>query len=323
MRRQFSRAHITLIAGSLFLSQGGLAAAPSPAGATTKAQSANSLRSVVVEARIAAYRGDVRIEGAGPAQIGRKLTEGTRILTGQNASVSLRLPDQSIVTLPSMSTIRIVRLRRVGSGTIFDRQFVLESGRSEYRVTPDHRAGSRFEVRTPVSVAAVRGTIFRVSLPDQDSANAEVLKGQVGVAGSSAEIAVPDGFGAHSDRASTGTPIKLLAPPRIVGVSDTQLGPETIVLDPVPGARRYHVQLARDRNFLDILAEDSAADPTILLPRTSVGVYYLRATALDADGLEGLPDIARYDHVDARRSQAASSLPPGATTKPARKRPAR
>ena len=274
-----------LLAGALLLL---------PAGALPAAPPSGGPNSVPVEARIQSFRGKVRIEGAYLMKVGAKVGEGTRILTGPNSSVSLRLPDASIVTLPSMSTIRIIRLRRIGN--VYDRRFVLEAGRSEYQVTPNHKDGSRFDVQTPVSVAAVRGTIFRVSLPADGGANAEVLRGNVAVAGHTDGIDLPQGFGAHADRISAGTPVRLLSAPRIQSVQDTELGPETVLIIPVPGAHSYHVQLAKDKAFTALLDENSGPRPRLAIKPTAVGLYYLRVTALDADGLEGMPNWVTYHH---------------------------
>ena len=273
-----------LLAGALLLL---------PAGALPAAAPSNG---VPVEARIQAFRGKVRIEGAYLMKVGAKVGEGTRILTGPNSSVSLRLPDASIVTLPSMSTIRIIRLRRIGRGNVYDRRFVLEAGRSEYQVTPNHKDGSRFDVQTPVSVAAVRGTIFRVSLPADGGANAEVLRGNVAVAGHTDGINLPQGFGAHADSISAGIPVRLLSAPRIQSVQDTELGPETVLIVPVPGAHSYHVQLAKDKAFTALLDENSGPKPRLAIKPTAVGLFYLRVTALDADGLEGMPNWVTYHH---------------------------
>lgn len=262
------------------------------------------LKSVPVQARIVAFRGPVRVQGASRARIGGMLGEGARIATGPGASITLRLPDGSIVALPSQSAIRIERLRSILLNDVYDRRFVLESGRSQYEVTPDHREGSRFNIKTPVSVAAVRGTIFRVSLPQSGGANTETVRGDVGVAGRTGEIDVPQGFGIHSDLHSTGRPIRLLPAPRLVSIGPSPLGPETLLLAPVPGARSYHVQVATDKAFTQLLGETRAPSPIIPLNPTAIGVYYLRATGVDANGLEGLPNLITYHHDEAQGGDA-------------------
>ncbi|UAK23059.1 FecR family protein [Sphingomonas nostoxanthinifaciens] len=254
------------------------------------------LRQIPLRASVVAVRGDVHASGLALTRPGARLGEGTLIVTGADSAIGLRLPDGSVVTLPSASRIRIERLRRTALTRIFDRRFSLEAGRSEYNVVPNHRFGSRFEIRTPVSVAAVRGTIFRVSLPDSASANAEVLRGEVGVQGRVATISLPKGFGAHSDVQSAGTPIELLPAPEIERVSTGADGGEAVELGSVPGAVRYRVQLSPTPDFVSLLAEQLADAPSVNLKATPFGVYYLRATAIDSHGLEGLPDVVQYEH---------------------------
>ena len=265
------------------------------------------LKSVPMQARIVAFRGPVRVQGASSARIGGMVGEGARILTGPAASITLRLPDGSTVALPSQSAIRIERLRAILLNNVYDRRFVLESGRSQYEVTPDHRDGSRFDIKTPVSVAAVRGTIFRVSLPQGGGANTETLRGDVGVAGHSGGVDVPQGFGVHSDLHSTGRPVKLLSAPRLVSIGPSPLGPETMLLAPVPGARSYHVQVATDKNFAQLLGDVRAQKPIVPLSPTEIGTYYLRVTAVDANGLEGLPNTVTYHHDQAESADAPNT----------------
>lgn len=268
------------------------------------------LKAPTVQARILSFRGAVRIQGASQARIGGTVGEGARIVTGPAASITLRLPDGSIVTLPSQSAIRIERLRYVTLRGVYDRRFVLEKGRSQYEVTPDHRDGSRFDIRTPVSVAAVRGTIFRVSLPPAGGANTETLRGDVGVAGRTGAVDVAQGFGVHSDRNATGKPVKLLPPPRIRSIQPTALGAETVLLAPVAGARSYHVQLAKDKAFTQLLGETSGPQPSLALTPTEIGTYYLRVTAIDARGLEGLPEIVTYHHDTPERQELVPGTRP-------------
>jgi len=267
------------------------------------------LKAAPVQAYIVSFRGAVKVQGASRARIGGTVGEGARIVTGPAATITLRLPDGSIMVLPSQSAIRIERLRYIALRGVYDRRFVLESGRSQYEVTPNHRDGSRFEVGTPISVAAVRGTIFRVSLPPGGGANTETLRGDVGVTGRTGAIDVPQGFGVHSDRNSTGTPAKLLPPPRVRTIQPTDLGPETVLLTPVPGARSYHVQVARDKAFTQVLSEASGPQPQLAITPTEVGAYYMRVTVIDANGLEGLPEIVTYHHDTPDRQQLVPGGP--------------
>src|SRR3546814_12833312 len=69
------------------------------------------LRQQPTQAIIESYRGQVAV-GLRPATIGMIIQEGDIIETGAKSFVSLRLPDRSVVSLPSQSAVRVSRLRR-------------------------------------------------------------------------------------------------------------------------------------------------------------------------------------------------------------------
>jgi len=63
-----------------------------------------------------------------------------------------------------------------------------------------------------------------------------------------------------------------------------------LAVSPVPGAVGYRMQIAADAQFLRIVHETRTEAPQAPLPPgLAPGLYHLRWTALDADGIEGLP----------------------------------
>jgi hypothetical protein len=63
----------------------------------------------------------------------------------------------------------------------------------------------------------------------------------------------------------------------------------------VPGATAYRLQLSRDAGFVDLFAEATQAAPTADFGALDNGTYFIRLTALDAGGLEGLPADYSFD----------------------------
>lgn len=53
-----------------------------------------------------------------------------------------------------------------------------------------------------------------------------------------------------------------------------------------PG-QSYHVQLARDREFGNLLVDKKVAEPQVSMPRLRPGQYFLRVQTIDDDGYEG------------------------------------
>jgi len=265
------------------------------------------LKSDGLVARVVAFRGAVTIDGKAIG-LGTVVGEGGQIRTGLNASISMALADGSTVTLPSQSLIRVERLRRVQLTNELDRLFRLVSGRSETRVTPRTNGRDRFEIRTPISVAAVRGTDFRVSLLDEGrTSTAEVLEGKVDFTGVGTEVMLDPGTGARFAADGAVGPVPLLAPPNILHAARIQAEVELAFdIVPLPGAIGYRVQIAKDAGFLDILQEGVFARPQVSLPAPTNGDYFVRVTGIDANRIEGEPYVLAFErHLNAVRGEMA------------------
>jgi len=274
---------------------------------------ARLLRTEPVVARLAAFRGDVTIIApAGPLApvIGLVVPEGSRLTTAAGAFLTLEMPDSSRITLPSQSRVVLDRARRVLLTGDIQRRLTLEAGRSSSVVTPAPTPGSSFIIQTPLTVSAVRGTEFRVGHDaEANHSTLEVVEGSVGAQASyePGEILVPQAFGRRADATSASAPQALLPGPKLRNPGRPQDEPElSFSLVPVDGAQSYRGQLATDAGFVDILAE-SQSDGTILTFASAPNaIYFLRLTALDADGLEGLPEVYAIE----RRLNAIGLEPP-------------
>jgi len=260
------------------------------------------LRSEPITATIVAFSGPVTVElgkGSQPASLNMEVGQDSVVNTGANAFVTLQLPDESRITLPSQSRLRIARLRHILMTDGADRVFTIEHGRSESTVTPLPNPQSRYLITTPVASSAVRGTVFRVGFDEASGrATTEVVKGLVGVAGSAAsgtEAAVPEGFGARTTADGAPVTLKLLPAPNIEnGGKDQQEPTLSFAVQPLPGAKTYRLQLANDAGFVDIFREatfDTGAATFGTLPD---GTYFVRATAIDENGLEGLASVYSF-----------------------------
>jgi len=253
---------------------------------------ARLLRSEPARARVTNFSGPVSVEVDGrsiAAAVGTEIAQGATVVTGPNAFVRLRLEDASVVSLPSNSRVRVERLRTFVLGGASDHVFDLETGRAESRAVPVRRPG-RFEIRTPVSVSAVRGTEFRSAYDPQTGRGAtEVLEGTVEVSNDAATLAVgpAEGVTASAD----GLKIADLLPgPEMRDGDDLQIAPTVVVrLLPLPGAVRYRVRIATDAGMTDAFAE-ADSDPgstSVSLDAIADGAYFIRASAISGDGLEG------------------------------------
>ncbi|WP_206239522.1 FecR family protein [Novosphingobium terrae] len=258
----------------------------------------NLLRGASATASVISFRGDVRLgEDRHAATQGAVLAEGTRIETGAGSFLSLRAADGSIVTLPSQSVVRLSRMRRILLTGTMDQQFSVEHGRLETTVAKQLGPASHYEVRTPIAVSAVRGTVFRVNYGEGPSLT-EVLGGTVavGAPGAAHPQAIPVGEGAAVAPGGGIHTEPLLPAPAFTEADRLQAGHELrFSLAPVPGAASYHVQIARDEAFRDIVAETTSQTAEGHFAQLPEGNWFARATAISATGFEGLPATQGFE----------------------------
>lgn len=262
------------------------------------------LKREAIRAVVQSYRGQVRI-GARSAATGMLVREGDLIETGERSFVTLMLPDDSVIALPSHSAVRVRRLRRTVLGHHLERLFAVEHGRANAIVSPMTDPLSDFQFVAPTATTSVRGTQFRMSY---DAAakrtTGEVLEGKVAfLSPQTGEQLLPAGFGMANDLVA---PILLLAPPDLVRADQAQSNEELFfVAKAVAGAARYHVQVGRDADFLEILDEVTTATPEARLASLPDGSYFVRLTAIDANQLEGKPATYAFER---RLNRISTSL---------------
>lgn len=253
------------------------------------------LRTQPIGARVAAFRGAAQVNGA-IARVGLEIAEGAVLTTGANAFLSVELADGSLLTLPSRSRMSVAGLHRIVLTGTAVKRFVLTSGRTETQVEPVERGGT-FEIATPISVAAVRGTRFRVSLGEEgDSSGTGVLEGNVEVASGEEATEVPAGQGVTASDEGVGEPQPLL--PRPTMLEPDRLQDEDLVtfaVSPVDGAALYRAQLATDAGFVDIFAEQDSNDPLFAFEGVPNGSFFVRFTAVSREGIEGFPDVSTFE----------------------------
>lgn len=251
------------------------------------------LRTDPIEGRISSYRGAVSIDGK-PVSLGTRVRQGARVQTGENAFVTIELPDSSSISLPSQSRIQVEQLRRILLTGTLDRSFRLEAGRSSSSVTPSRGSSPSFRVTTPLSVSAVRGTEFRVALdPSGERVATEVVGGTVGVEGAAGgdEVPVPSGFGIVARPAGLDEPVALLPWPKLARITRDGSDGVIITIGPVEGASSYRTELAADLPFKQVFAEKVTPTPSAKFAGLSGVTFYVRLTAIAASGLEGLSRV--------------------------------
>ncbi|WP_225782600.1 FecR domain-containing protein [Xenophilus sp. Marseille-Q4582] len=262
------------------------------------------------QAVVMAATGDVRLAdgpSAGTLLVpGMRLPEGSRVRTGADSFVTLRLPDGSRATLPSQSVLRLVHY--------FDAQgrpavlVDLESGDVESRVPPRPRPapGGAWRVRTRMATVGVRGTHFRVSLPQPDRTAVSVLESAVAVntaAQRGQQVAAAQGL-LVGDGSQAAQVQPLLPAPEWVEPGRAQNQPEVLLAwHGVPGAGSYRAQVAGDAEFVQIVAEQrlpAQGDAgQALFGGLAPGTYFARVAALTPEGVEGLVAVTGFSRAQA------------------------
>jgi hypothetical protein len=253
------------------------------------------LRFKVEPARLAGYRGTVSLSMSGRAiapSAGIAIGEGAEITTAGNSFATLMLADRSQVVIPSQSRVRVRELRRILLTGAIDYRIDVEQGRLETRVTPLEQPSGRYQIHTPISMTAVRGTEFRVSFEDKRRAAAtEVLAGTVSFSPSEREtgLRLERSFGATLDGEGESRVEKLLTAP------DLEEPPALQTKDAVEfrvrkleGSLRYRIVIAADAGFIDNVAEQFSDDGAFALADIPNGNLFVRVSAIAPSGLEGM-----------------------------------
>lgn len=267
------------------------------------------LRGEALEARVLAVRGTVSIGAAGgtgmgsarPA-VGMVVRSGAVLETGADGFVSLTLSNGSQVSLPTRSRVRIVAMRRILLTDGVDFDIAVDAGKFETQATPLSAGKGQFRLRTPRAVSAIRGTVLRVGFESGAGQSlTEVLEGSVAVQGAAGQAAiVPKGSGAVVSASGGVKTEALLAAPELDDPTKILMDPVVAFqVRPLAGARAYHVQVAADAGFGDVVAEATAADTTVVLPALGNGRWFARVSAIAASGLEGEAQVYSIRRVQA------------------------
>ncbi len=266
------------------------------------------------EVRVLSASGQATIVTGGdtarPVRNGEALHGGAVVRTGAQSSAMLAFDDGSRVLVRQASELRLVQSDRRALDGGFIVQLELVRGALQNAVTPRTQGPrTRFEIRTPAAVAAVRGTEFRLHT-DAGTTWTEVLHGSVELASTSGAVQAQAGFGSLARTAEAPEPTRPLLPAPTL--NDLPQRIERLPIDwplgPVAGAVAYRTELAPDTRFDTVLSDEINT-----LARTRVldiadGNYLLRVRAIDSEGLEGL--AAERQVVVHARPQAPALVSP-------------
>ncbi len=247
---------------------------------------------------VVAVSGNTRFKRAdGPYQPltpGEALNGGETVLTGLGASVTYRFADNTRLTQQASSKLSFGRLASYGKTGMVSTEISLDSGRLEASAAKQLAPAGGFRVNTPVAVAGLRGTGFRLNVAeDGKTLRNEVTEGAVAVAAQGEEVSVGAGYGTYAELGKPpAAPVALLPKPDLSGL------PANVMRLPLEfnwpasmqaaSTRAWRAQLSTDAEFQTVLRDDVFVQPGAQwnddLPD---GAYFLRVRGIDAHGLEG------------------------------------
>ena len=223
-------------------------------------------------------------------QKGQLLQEGDSLKVPANAFVSVRLADGSLVRVQSESDVELRQMRRKGRAGSLQSVIDLREGGVEASVPKQTNGERRFEVRTLAASTSVRGTQFLVLTDAAGQTAAAVDEGSVAVqAGQPSALLKPGQGLAVSASGKLGKPAAMLGAPDIAAwpalAEDANW--VSLPLPAMPGAVRYQVQLAKDKEITQIVRGGMFTQSPARLTGVEDGNYIAAIRAIDVNGIPG------------------------------------
>jgi len=266
-------------------------------------------------AQISEIQGEARLLRSGDptpvaARAGTKLFLGDRLIVDAPNSVAVRFADASTLTLHGRTELVFDLLSAYGDTGMVDTRLRLKRGRVTNRVTPAEGPGSRYEIRTPAAVSAVRGTRFRLRSDEQGATRAEVIEGRVAVTGAGRRTLLAQGFGTRVETGNAPLPSRpLLSPPELTTVPERiERRGAVVAWASLSGAEQYRSELSASDTFNVLLTDQLSSAPHIVFPDLPDGRYHLRVRGVDNLGIEGR-DAVKTVQLDARPEPPLPLLP--------------
>lgn len=260
------------------------------------------LRQQPAPAKVVSVSGQVTatVPGAAASALaaGGTLPAGTAVQSRSGSAV-IEFADGSRLILQPNSSLKLDTLSVYAGGGMVDTRVRLQQGRAELKANPKKQQGNRLQVITPSAVAAVRGTIFRVSA-DEAAMREETLEGHVGVEASGEEVVVASAQGTLAETGKTPKqPVALLGAPDVSKLpAKLDRYPLRFPLPEMKGAENWAGQIASDAGFGAILLEKESKGPVLAFADLPDGKYFLRLRGVDGLGLHGLDSLHAFE-VDA------------------------
>ncbi len=209
------------------------------------------------------------------------------LTTGEDGFVSMLFKSGSVINLQPNTNAKLVRLNCLDD----DPSCVIEIEADQGELTSDVKKTDKqpadFRITTPYASAAVRGTMFDVSV-DNEGLGVGVTEGGVGLSASGKAVDLDMGFGSVSKKGKPlGQPIELLPSPVYRYIPTRAAKGDRILWWNLSEASKYSASLTADKEGRAVLTSGDGEKTDFIVGDESAGDYYLNVRGIDSNGLKG------------------------------------
>ncbi len=293
---------VVVLAAAVFWFKGG----KSTKGAIREAQrAAREVQREIqseVRANVVDVSGDVELTRADGRTVkaakNMSVGQGDRLATSSNGRCTIEFENGAAAALGAETKLAVDLMDKKLTARLFTCKLKLDAGKILMDVPKGPTRKSEVTVLTPSGALGVRGTRFMAAVDSVQTTRVAVYEGVVEVTAKGKTVAVSANQGALVKMGEApAEPVAILAAPAVLApAKEERIAAETITVrfKPVPDAKRYLVQLARNPQGTYIAAEVATDKPSAQLPGPATdGPYYLIVRAVNALDLPGGPSAAR------------------------------
>lgn len=251
-------------------------------------------------AKVSALSGDafliVENGSKQPLTVGQTVQTGSSLETGKNSQATLRFMDGSLLTMSSETNLKLGSQIYYPVTGASKNEIKLEKGRISSKIEHPPLMRNQYEVTTPSSVTAVRGTELLIGIGQDQETLTSVYSGKVSMIADNKDQAIEAGFGGIAGKGKETTKEALPLPPPLDQLP-THYKYNTPVLSwsAMPNAASYNVQIYQADKAMALMQEGEVKDTTTLLQALPNGTYKVTIASVTASGLAGKTNQATFD----------------------------
>ncbi len=242
-------------------------------------------------ATVVFVKGNVRRDGQEVAR-NAEIYVNELLTTGDDGFVSIMFKSGTVVNLQSNANAKLKKLNCLEEDQSCVVEVEADQGELTSNVESDLKP-SDFRISTPYASAAVRGTVFDVSVTEE-ALGVGVTEGGVAIANDTDNVDLNTGFGSVTKRGQAlGQPVPLLPSPVYRYIPTRAATGDRVLWWNLSNVDDYVAQLTSDIEGRAVLAESIGKATDFVVGDVEAGDYYLNVRGVDQDGLKGFTSSTR------------------------------